>query len=254
MSLSDHATELLRLHRPGQPVVVPTVWDAWSATLAAEAGFAALTVGSHPAASALGRGDNEDLSLDEMLAQVAVVTRAVDLPVSADLESGYGQPPGRLIEGLLGAGAVGLNVEDTVHSEGGRLRSTQEHAEYVGGLRAAAEEAGVHVVVNARTDILLNQIGPEDDRVDRAIERLQATADAGADALYPVGLHDDTTWGRLTTALPLPLNALARPDVEDLAALAALGVGRISFGPMLQKALTARATDLIAPWSPARGT
>nr|MBA2775043.1 isocitrate lyase/phosphoenolpyruvate mutase family protein [Nocardioidaceae bacterium] len=148
------------------------------------------------------------------------------------------------------AGAVGLNVEDTVHSEGGRLRSTQEHADFIGAIRSAADDAGVHVVVNARTDILLHAIGPETDRLDRAIERLQATAAAGADVLYPVGLHDATTWGRLTSDLSLPLNALARPDLDDFATLAGLGVGRISFGPMWQRALADRAADLLAPWHP----
>lgn len=253
MSTSDRASELLGLHRPGAPVVLPTVWDPWSAEIAAEAGFRALTVGSHPVASALGREDGEDLSLAEMLARVALVTRAVELPVSADLESGYGETPERIVEGLLEAGAVGLNIEDTVHREGGRQRSTEEHAAYVAGLRAAADASGVHVVVNARTDILLKGIGPAEDRLDRAIARLRAAADAGADALYPVGLHDEATWRRLTAELPLPLNALARPDVEDLVTLTALGVGRISFGPMLQRAMAAQAADLIAPWSPAAG-
>lgn len=250
MTLSTQAHDLLALHRPGRPVVAPTVWDPWSATLAAERGFAALTVGSHPVATSLGRADNEDLSLDEMLARVALITAAVDVPVSADLEAGYGAEPTRIVEGLLAAGAVGLNLEDTVHSEGGRLRSTQEHADLIGAIRSAADAASVHVVVNARTDILLHAIGPETDRVGRAVERLQATAVAGADVLYPVGLHDDDTWNRLTTELSLPLNALARPDRDDLATLAGLGVGRISFGPMWQRALADRAVDMLAAWRP----
>lgn len=250
MTLSAQARVLLDLHQPGRPVVVPTVWDPWSAAIAAEQGFAALTVGSHPVAASLGRADNEDLSLEEMLAQVALITGAVDVPVSADLEAGYGAAPARIVEGLLEAGAVGLNLEDTVHSEDRRVRSTQEHADFIGAIRAAADEAAVHVVVNARTDILLKAIGPETDRLDRAIERLQTTAMAGADVLYPVGFHDDDTWRRLTSELSLPVNALARPDVDDLATLAGLGVGRISFGPLWQRAVADRAADLLAPWRP----
>ena len=153
-------------------MVLPTVWDPWSATVAVEAGFAALTVGSHPAAEALGSHDGEGLTLDEMLAQVQRITRAVDVPVSADLESGYGESAQRIIDGLLAAGAVGLNIEDTVHSEGGRMRSDAEHADLVAGLRAAADAAGVAVVINARTDILMNEIGPAEDRFDRAVRRL----------------------------------------------------------------------------------
>ena len=105
--------------------------------------------------------------------------------------------PQRLIDGLLAAGAVGLNIEDTVHKEGKRLRSAEEHAALVGELRKAADAAGVHVVINARTDLFLRQDGDEADRVDRAIARLKLAAEAGADSLYPVGRHDPDTMRRL---------------------------------------------------------
>ena len=193
-------------------MVLPTVWDAWSARLAVDAGFSALTVGSHPVADSIGKADNEGMTFDDLLTRVVQITDAVDVPVSVDIESGYGEAPARLIDGLLGAGAVGLNIEDTVHSEGGRLRSSAEHAELVGALRAAADAAGVHVVINARTDLFLRQDGDESDRVDRAVARLTEAADAGADVLYPVGRHDPDTLRRLTSELPLPVNAIALPD------------------------------------------
>ena len=183
--LEERAAALLALHQPGNPVVLPTVWDAWSAKLAVDAGFAALTVGSHPVADSIGKADNEGMTFDDLLARVVQITDAVEVPVSVDIESGYGEAPTRLIDGLLGVGAVGLNIEDTVHSEGGRLRSSTEHAELVGALRAAADAAGVHVVINARTDLFLRQDGDEADRVDRAIARLTEAANAGADVLYP---------------------------------------------------------------------
>lgn len=247
--LQEKAAALLALHRPGDPVVLPTVWDAWSARLAVDAGFAALTVGSHPVADSIGKPDNEGMTFDDLLARVVQITDAVSVPVSVDIESGYGEAPARLIDGLLGAGAVGLNIEDTVHSEGGRLRSSAEHAELVGALRAAADAAGVHVVVNARTDLFLRQDGDESDRVDRAIARLTEAAAAGADVLYPVGRHDPETLRRLASELPLPINAIALPDQSDPASFAPLGVGRISFGPFLQAALGARAAELLARWT-----
>ena len=181
--LQERAAALLELHQPGNPVVLPTVWDAWSAKLAVDAGFAALTVGSHPVADSIGKPDNEGMTFDDLLARVVQITDAVQVPVSVDIESGYGEAPARLIDGLLGAGAVGLNIEDTVHSEGGRLRSSREHAELVGALRTAADAAGVHVVINARTDLFIRQDGDESDRVDRAIARLTEAANAGADVL-----------------------------------------------------------------------
>ncbi|KWX69014.1 isocitrate lyase/phosphoenolpyruvate mutase family protein [Mycobacterium sp. NAZ190054] len=247
--LKTRAETLLALHQPGNPVVLPTVWDAWSAKLAIDAGFAALTVGSHPVADSVGKPDNEGMTFDDVLTRVAQITAAVDVPLSVDIESGYAQEPARLIEGLLSVGAVGLNIEDTVHSDGGRLRSSGEHAALVGALRAAAEAAGVHVVVNARTDLFLRQDGDEADRVDRAIARLREAADAGADVLYPVGVHPPEVMRRLTSELPLPVNAIARPDQSDPASYGPLGVARISFGPFWQAALAERAREILARWN-----
>lgn len=246
--LVAQATLLKSLHVPGDPVFLPTVWDAWSARLAADAGFVALTVGSHPLADSVGKPDAEGMSYEDVLARVSQITAAVDLPVSVDIESGYAQTPERLIEGLIEAGAVGLNIEDSVHSEGGRIREPQEHADLVGALRVASDQAGVPVVINARTDILLRQIGDESDRVDRAIARLALAAEAGADSLYPVGRHAPEVQRRLTSELPLPVNAIAVPDVDDPASFGPLGVGRISFGPFLQRALSTRAEEILARW------
>src|ERR1700742_3759223 len=247
--LKERAETLLALHQPGNPVVLPTIWDAWSAKLAVDAGFAALTVGSHPLAESGGQGEQEGMTFDDVVTHVKQITSAVDVPVSVDIESGYGESPTRLIEGLLEAGAVGLNIEDTVHSEGGRLRSSAEHAELVGALRKAADAAGVHVVINARTDLFLRQDGDESDRVDRAIARLKEAAAAGADSLYPVGRHDPDTLRRLATELPLPINAIALPDQDDPASFGPLGVGRISFGPFWQYTLTAYSKEMLARWA-----
>jgi 2-methylisocitrate lyase-like PEP mutase family enzyme len=247
--LKQRAEALLAMHQPGNPVVLPTVWDAWSARLAVDAGFGALTVGSHPLADSVGKADQEGMTFDDVVARVKQITAAVDVPVSVDIESGYGESPTRLIAGLLEAGAVGLNIEDTVHSEGGRLRSSSEHAEFVGALRKAADETGVHVVVNARTDLIFRQDGDESDRVDRAIARMIEAAQAGADVLYPIGLHDPDTLRRLASELPLPINAVAVPEQADPASFGPLGVARISFGPFLQYALAARAKEILGRWA-----
>ncbi len=247
-ALAAKADALLALHRPGDPVVLPTVWDAWSATMSVTAGFAALTVGSHPVADSVGKPDGEGMTFDDLLTRVAQITAAVDVPISVDIESGYGEDPTRLIDGLLSVGAVGLNIEDTVHSEGKRLRDAAEHAALIAALRGAADAAGVHVVINARTDLFLRADGADEDRVDRAIERMKLCADAGADSLYPVGRHDADTMRRLTSELPLPVNAIALPDQDDPASFGPLGVGRISFGPFFQAALAARAGEILGRW------
>lgn len=246
--LADLADRLAAAHRPGDPVVLPTVWDAWSAHVAVEAGFEGLTVGSHPVADSVGRPDGEGMTFEELTTRVAQITESVEVPVSVDVEAGYGLEPAALVAGLLAVGAVGLNVEDTVHSEGGRLRSAEEHATYVSGLRAAADAAGVNLVINARTDWFKGKHGDEATRVDDAIARMRLCAEAGASALYPVGFHDEETLTRLCRELPAPVNAIARPDVDDLAMYRRAGAGRISFGPTWQMALAKVSAEWLARW------
>jgi len=242
------AEALSELHARHRPLVLPTVWDAWSAKTAVEAGFAALTIGSHPLADSRGAADHEGQSLAEVIEAVRPIIAAVNVPVSVDLEAGYGQDPADLIAGLLDAGGVGLNVEDTVHSQGGRVRSTEEHASYVAGLRAAADTAGVPVWINGRTDLFLHA----DDAAavaDEAIARLQALVEAGANSVYPVRIQDDDELiAAVVAAVSVPVNCTAHPVRHDLARFAGLGVGRITYGPLLQAALTHAMKDMIGPW------
>lgn len=247
--LESRAQQLLALHQPGNPGVFPTVWDAWSANIAAAAGFGGITVGSHPVADSLGRPDGEGMTFQELTDRVSQITASVDIPVSVDIEAGYGQTAETLIGGLLEAGAVGLNIEDTVHSDGGRMRTAAEHAAVISELRSAADDAGVHVVLNARTDAFKNKIGSDEERVDLAIARMLACAEAGADSLYPVAFHDESTLTRICAALPLPVNAIANPVDGDLAMYARAGAGRISFGPIWQMNLAKVSAEWLARWS-----
>lgn len=247
--LGQRAAAFLALHQPGNPVVLPTVWDVWSAKLAVDAGFAALTIGSKPVAESRGKSDGEGMSFAEVLRRVRQITDAVDVPVSLDIEAGYAESPQRLVEGLLDAGAVGCNIEDSVHSEDKRLRSASEHAEFVTAMREAADAAGTHLVINARTDLFLRKDGDDTDRIDRVIARLTECAEAGADVLYPVGRHDGETLRVLAAGLPKPINALAAPDQDDPASFAQVGVGRVSFGPLLQVALGKHAGEVLGRWA-----
>ena len=255
MDTATRATTLLDLHHTGSTLVLPNVWDAWSARAVAEAGFAALSIGSHPLADSRGQGDSEDMSLDDALDGVRRICSAVpEVPVTADMESGYGATPAELVERLLEAGAVGLNVEDTVHSEGGRLRSVTEHADYIGGLRQAADAAGVDLVINARTDAFIKK-GQFDDPTAEAITRLLACEEAGSRCSYPVGAPDAASLQRLLDALSGPVNTIANPrkgsaagSLEDLRAM---GVHRVTFGPLLQRELAPDLAALVTPWLPA---
>lgn len=249
--VAARASRLLGLHHTGETLVLPTVWDAWSARTVVQAGFPALSIGSHPLADSLGHEDNEGMTLDQALAGIRRVTGAVDVPVTADVESGYDTPAGELVERVLEAGAAGINVEDTVHSER-RLRDVWEHADYIAALRQAADQAGVELVINARTDAFLGKVATFDDPLAEAITRMRACEAAGARSLYPVRIPDAETLRALLTELSAPLNVTAHPvdgaPSGSLADLRAAGVRRITFGPLLMTALTGKLTDLVTPW------
>lgn len=243
-----NAQRLKDLHGAGGTLVLPTVWDVWSAKVAAGAGFDALTIGSHPLADSRGAKDNEGQTLDEVLTAVRPIIAAVDVPISVDLEAGYGAEPADLITGLIEAGGAGLNIEDTVHSEGGRLRTAEEHAAYVGGLRAAADDAGVPIVINGRTDQFAHADDPA-SVLDDAIARLQGLVDAGADTVYPVKIQDDDELiAAVVKAISVPVNITAHPGRHTLDRLRNLGVGRVTYGPLLQAALTEHTQELLARW------
>lgn len=246
--LSSRAASLKALHIKGQTVVLPTVWDAWSARVAAAPGFSALSVSGAALCASLGQQDRESVALEDVLRRVAEITRAVEIPVSVDLDSGYGITPADLIDGLLDAGAVGLNVEDTVHSEGDRLRSPEEHAAYIGSLREAADRRGVPVVINARTDVLVRDGGANADRYDLVIDRLLLCAENGADCVLPVGVRDDKAIRLLADRMPVPINVIAQPAGGDLPHLRGLGVGRVTFAPFLQMDLAERAARVLSAW------
>lgn len=248
---ASRATELLRLHHTGRTLVLPTVWDAWSARAVVDAGFPALSIGSHPLADSRGQADNEAMSLDDALDGIRRITGAVDVPVTADVESGYDTPAAELVERVVEAGAAGINVEDTVHSEG-RMRERQEHADYIGALRAAADDAGVELVINARTDAFFQKTQVFDDPLAEAVARLQACEAAGARCVYPVKVPDADALRALLAELSGPVNAIAHPvngsSAGSLDDLRALGVHRVTFGPMLQMALTEKLSALVTPW------
>ncbi len=249
--LAAKASELLRLHHTGTTLVLPTVWDAWSARSVVAAGFPAISVGSHPLADSRGQKDNEGMTLDDALDGVRRITSAVDVPVTADLESGYNTPAAELVERALDAGIAGINIEDTVHSES-RLRSLTEHADYIAALRAAADATGVDLVINARTDALITKLETFEDPLTEALNRSKACETAGARCVYPVGVPSPEALQTLLKELEGPINVTADPVKGAYSGsyveLQAAGVHRITFGPLLQFTLTEKINELLTPW------
>jgi 2-methylisocitrate lyase-like PEP mutase family enzyme len=199
-------------------------WDPPSARRLAHDGYPAIASTSAGVAEALGYQDGNVTPPDEMLAAVGRIAAVVDVPVTADLEAGYGLDPRALVDGLLGAGAVGLNFEDTDHAGGGMV-DAESQAERLAAIKEAGRAAGVEVVLNARVDVFLH-----DGEVDEAVRRARLYAEAGADGVYPIAARGRDAIQRLAAEIPAPVNILAVPGGLSLAELGELGVARVSFG------------------------
>ncbi|MEU6276667.1 isocitrate lyase/phosphoenolpyruvate mutase family protein [Streptomyces populi] len=233
----DKAGRFRALHHgrlPGDPLVLPGPWDAASARVFADAGFPALATPSAGVAASLGYADGETPAA-EMFAAVARIARAVDVPVSADVEDGYGLAPRELVERLLEAGAVGCNLED---SAGGVLKDASRHADWLAEVRSAAAD---RLFVNARTDVFVHGDGDPGQAVGRAALYVAA----GADCVYPIGAPAEVL-PLLRSGVRGPLNALARLDGASPAELGELGATRVTFGPGLQRRAAEALGDLAA--------
>jgi 2-methylisocitrate lyase-like PEP mutase family enzyme len=235
--LKARAERLRELHGE-EMLVLPNVWDAASATIVAEAGFPAVATASAAISAMLGYPDGEGAPWQEMFAAAGRVARAVSVPVTVDAEAGYGMQPRELVDRLLDIGAVGCNLEDTDHRAGG-LVEAGAHAHWLAGVRSAADDAEVPIVINARVDTFLLASGiPEPDRVAEAIRRGRLYRDAGADCIYPIGVRHKRDIATLVTELPGPVNGNTG-EYMDLATLRELGVARVSYGPRFYRAAMA---------------
>ncbi len=226
MTQAQKAAQLRQLHHGPSILRVANVWDAASARIVERAGFPAVATSSAGVAFSLGYPDGEGVPLEEMLAAVRRITRVLSVPVTADLMAGYDDIE-KTIAGLVAAGGVGLNLEDF---QNGALVEVPLQMEKIRAIRRTGDRLGVPVVINARCDVFLEQIGDDATRLDRAIERLRAYKEAGADCLFIPGVRDEETIGRLAGALRFPINILAGPGAPSVARLQALGVARVSLG------------------------
>lgn len=226
------AESLRSLHGSGV-LVLPNAWDAGSAAVIAAAGAKAIATTSGGVAWSLGRTDGHGLTREEMVEQVRRIAGAVEVPVTADVEGGYGPAPedvAKTVEAVIEAGAVGVNIEDS-HAPGGPLFDAQEQAERLRAGRAAAERAGLpDLVINVRTDVFLFGIGEPEGRMDDVIARAAVYAEAGADCLFVPGLIDLDALALLVKATTLPVNVMAWPGAPTVAEFEAAGVRRVSLG------------------------
>jgi len=236
---SDKAERFRALHRGPKVLVLPNAWDVVSARIFEEAGAAAIATTSAGVAFTLGYPDGQKISRDLMLAAVARIAAKVKVPVTADVESGYGDRPEDAAEtarAVIEARAVGLNVEDAVHDGGSPLVDLSLQLEKIAAIREIGKQLGVPLVVNARTDVYLLAVGEPESRYDEAVRRLAAFRDAGADCLFVPGVRDIGTIGRLVRDLAHPVNILAGPGSPSIPELQKVAVARVSLGSSAMRA------------------
>jgi 2-methylisocitrate lyase-like PEP mutase family enzyme len=229
------AEQFRELHVPGKPLILFNIWDAGSAKAVANAGAQAIGTGSWSVAHANGFDDGELIALPLAIDNLRRIVGATDLPVTVDLESGYGktlEAVGETIGLAIEAGAVGCNLEDSFPANG-QLREIVDQCARIRRARQVADTAGIRFFINARTDVFFQRPAEEhnDAMISAAIDRARAYAEAGADGIFAPGLADITLIARLTAACPLPLNIMIGDAAPPVRALALQGVARVSYGP-----------------------
>jgi 2-methylisocitrate lyase-like PEP mutase family enzyme len=222
------ATSFLGLHRAPPVLLLPNAWDAMSARLFVAAGFDVLATTSGGVAWALGYPDGEQAPWPEVVAATARIVRSAQVPVTADIEAGYGATPPEVrahVAEIIQAGVVGINLEDGLH---GPIRSIEDACARLQAAREAARKEGVPIVLNARCDIYQLQHGEESTRFDATVERCKAYLAAGANCVYPFGLRDPATIAAFVKAVDAPVNITGRAGMPDAAAFERMGVARIT--------------------------
>jgi 2-methylisocitrate lyase-like PEP mutase family enzyme len=243
-----------RMHDRSRILVLVNVWDAMSARAVEETGARAIATSSATLSHSIGYADGESAPRGEFIAAIARIARAVDAPVTADIESGFGRTPAEVAETIklvVEAGAVGINLEDGVQERRGELYEVAQALERLKAARSAAAKAGVPIVINARTDVFLLGVGPKEERLAHAVRRANLYREAGAHCLFVPGVRDAQTIGALAAQINGPINILAGPTSPPVGELERLGVARVSVGswPGLAALTLARniAQELLGP-------
>ncbi|MDB5108264.1 MAG: 3-methyl-2-oxobutanoate hydroxymethyltransferase [Candidatus Binatus sp.] len=221
------------MHDRKRILVLPNAWDAFSARVIESTGARAIATSSAGVALSIGYPDGEVAPRDEIVDAIARIARVVEVPVSADIESGFAAGTRELadtIRDVIEAGAVGINLEDATRNMASPLYDLETAVERVRAARAAADQSGIPLVINARTDVYLLSVGAPETRFDNAVARLNAYRAAGADCLFLPRVAKPEDIARFVAALEGPLNLLAMPGIPPVAELERLGVARLSAG------------------------
>ncbi len=219
------------MHHGPRLLLLPNAWDAMSARLFEAAGFGAVATTSGGMAWALGFPDGEKAPFDEVVAATRRIVRAIRVPVTADIEAGYGATAdqvARSVAQIIATGAVGINLEDSTSDPAMPIRPLEDAVARVRAAREAARAADVPIVINARVDLYLKHVHDDDTRFQETVRRAKAYAAAGADCIFPFALTDLKILGALVAATKVPINVVGRPGSPDIARLEEIGVARVS--------------------------
>ena len=231
--LKQNAETFLLLHQGPEPLVLPNAWDAASAGIFEQASFQAIGTTSSGIAASLGYLDGEQIPFPEMLAVIRRIVRNTDLPVNADIEMGYGKSAAAVAEtvrSVMQVGVAGINLEDGTGNLQHPLLEMSLQLEKLQAVRKAADSAGVHLVINARTDTYMTPFHDPEEQFLEAVKRANAYRQAGADCIFLPGRLDGAIIARLVAAIDAPINVFASPVTPNVPELKALGVARLSIG------------------------
>ena len=239
----NKAAQFRKMHNGPSILILPNAWDAASARILEQAGFSAIATTSSGVAAALGYPDGQRISRDMLVEVVAHIARVVECPITVDIEAGFGNTIGEVLEtvrAVIAAGAVGINIEDSTKGQEHSLVDVSFQIELLNAVRELALSMDIPLVINARIDVFLLQIGDPSTRFEEAVRRGNAYRQAGADCLFPIILSDASTIANLVQAINAPINILASPMTPTIPELAQLGVARVSFGSAMMSATLAR--------------
>ncbi len=246
-SQQEKAKKLLSLHTDSQLLILPNIWNPIGARILQTQGVSAVATASAAISASLGYEDGEQIKRSTLIDIITRIASSVDLPVTADIESGYGDSISELKETILqviGSGVVGINIEDSFEEEG-KLRPIHEQSERIAAVREVASSRDLHLVINARVDCFLSDSFEKNaDKIEESVLRAKAFAEAGADCIYPIGPGDKETVTTLRNRIDSPINILAYPVAAPLTELQEMGVNRVTFGPFIFRSCLKKLMDI----------
>ena len=244
----EKAATLLSLHTGGKLLLLPNVWDALGARILQAKGFPAIATASAAISASLGFKDGERIKRASLIEAIGRIAHSVDVPVTADIEAGYGTTVSELedtMREVIDAGVVGINIEDGL-GDGAAIRSMEDQCARIASVRDFADRQDLHLVINARIDCyyVSSAFANAGEATEETVSRAAAYTKAGADCVYPLGPGDEKTVRILRARIPAPINILVSPAAAPLPVLESIGVNRVSFGPFVHRTLMKQFVDI----------